>query len=139
VPVDLRALAAEVLGEANPSLDWSVEGTATTVRADRAQLARLLRNLVQNAEKYAPPGSSARIELFEDGLEVRDTGPGVEPDELSHLFEPFYRGHRHPRATGWGLGLMIAKQIAEMHEGSLEARNAEPHGLALRLRIPPAA
>lgn len=133
--VDLGVLAEEVLADANPRLTWSIEGTPAAVSADRNQLARLLRNLVQNAEKYAPSGSTAHIVHHHDGFEVIDEGPGVEPGELDRLFEPFFRGRRQQRATGWGLGLMIARQIAEMHGGRISARAAEPHGLAIRVRL----
>lgn len=135
-PVDLGALAEEVLTQVEPQLEWSIEGVPATVEGDRAQLARLLRNLIQNAEKYAPPGSRAHIVHHPDGFEVVDEGPGVEPGELSKLFEPFFRGRRQQRATGWGLGLMIARQIAEMHGGAVQARNVEPRGLAIRLVLP---
>lgn len=137
-PVDLGALAEEVLTQVDPQLEWSIEGRPATVDGDRDQLARLLRNLVQNAEKYAPPGARAQIRHHSDGFEVRDEGPGVEPAELAKLFEPFFRGRRQQRATGWGLGLMIARQIAELHGGGIEAQNAAPQGLALRVRLPAA-
>lgn len=134
--VDLGDLVAEALAETQPKLEWSVEGSDSMVEGDRSQLLRLLKNLIQNAEKYAGAGDRARVVLHSDGFEVIDAGPGVEPHELSRLFEPFYRGRRQQRATGWGLGLMIARQIAEMHQGRIEARNVEPSGLALRVFLP---
>ncbi len=136
-PVPLGELVEEVLAETSSGrLTWNVEGAPTTVQGDRTQLKRLLKNLVQNAEKYAPADSQATVRHLADGLEVEDRGPGVEPGELDQLFEPFFRGRNRRQATGWGLGLMIARQIAELHEGKVEARLASPHGLVIRMRLP---
>lgn len=121
-----------------PQHRLEVSGQGAEVEGDRAQLTRLLSNLLQNAEKYAPAGSPVEITLAGKTLEVRDRGPGVPPDDLPHLFEPFYRGARAKSgsATGLGLGLMIARQVAVLHGGTLTAENRPGGGLCLRLVLP---
>jgi two-component system OmpR family sensor kinase len=82
------------------------------------------------------------VELTADGddavLEVTDAGPGVDPDDLTHLFDRFYRvDDARTRSTGGsGLGLAIVDAIVQAHKGSITARNVDPHGLALTVRIP---
>ncbi|NJK89744.1 MAG: HAMP domain-containing histidine kinase [Myxococcales bacterium] len=128
-PVNLRELAERSLEQSRPlALAWSVEGGAPVVRGDPQKLGHLLHNLVQNAEKHARTGEIATIVLHEHGFEVVDRGPGVLPSDLPRLFEPFFRARTGARATGWGVGLMYALQIAEKHGGSLEARNVSPQG-----------
>lgn len=116
----------------------AVEGEAQPLRGDRARLVRVVTNLLQNAGKYAPEGTEVLIRVDGRRLEVRDQGPGVPPDDLGRLFEPFYRGKRAKggSATGVGLGLMIARQIVEMHRGTIEARNGEHDGLIVSFELP---
>lgn len=115
-----------------------VRGQGEVVEVDRARMLRLLGNLLQNAEKYAPPGTEVEIALSGRSLEVRDHGPGVPEEELPRLFEPFYRGARakSSSATGLGLGLMIARQVAVLHGGQIRAQNREGGGLSIRLELP---
>jgi signal transduction histidine kinase len=102
-------------------------------------LKRCLGNLVENAVKY---GRSARVLVDDDDarLEIRiqDSGPGLPSDQLEKVFEPFYRveDSRSRETGGSGLGLTIARGIAEAHGGELSLRNREGGGLEAVVRLP---
>jgi signal transduction histidine kinase len=113
-----------------------------TVHADEALLSRALDNLIENARKYggnggAPILASAQREGAGVLFTVRDHGPGFAPDELARVFEPFFRGEgARGQAAGYGLGLALARRVAEAHGGSIRALNAEGGGAKMELRIP---
>lgn len=111
---------------------------AQRLDADREKLVRVLGNLLQNAGKYAPEDTLIRIRLLPMGLEVCDEGPGVTPEALPRLFEPFFRTKRvqSSSATGLGLGLMLARQIVELHNGKIWAKNGEKEGLIIGFSLP---
>lgn len=102
-------------------------------------LRRAVRNLIDNAIKYA---GSARVELRHTPgsveITVLDNGPGLPPEELKRVLEPFYRvdSSRNRETGGTGLGLAIAKAVAESHGGSLHLANRQEGGLAATLRLP---
>jgi two-component system, OmpR family, sensor kinase len=142
-PVDVGELLGQLAARAehDPATAGKavrVEGGAgLTVTADGALLKRALWNLVENAAKYgAPP-----IELsaaHADGmvaLRVRDAGPGIAPEERARVFEPFYRGDKaRTPGSGFGLGLTLARRVAEVHGGSISV-----DGATFTLRIPATA
>jgi signal transduction histidine kinase len=141
-PVDLLALAAEE----GAHYDTEAEGEPIIVEGDRLLLRRLVRNLLENARRYAGDGpielSVARGKGQEGDraiLDVRDHGPGVAPDERERIFEPFYR----PAATretgrGSGLGLALVRDIAGRHGGSVVCLAAEGGGSRFRVDLPAA-
>ncbi len=108
----------------------------------RDHIARLLMNLLENAGKYADEGGSIGLELRREGdraiVTVRNTGPGISEDDLAHVFEPFYRsdGARSRRTGGAGLGLAIAREIAEAHGGSLSLASVEGIETVATLSLP---
>ncbi len=103
-------------------------------RGELGLIERLLTNLIENALRYTPRGGSVRVSLAaEDGstrVSVADTGSGIAPEDLPHVFERFYRADRsRDRSTGGaGLGLAIARQIAEMHGSRLEVESVLGRG-----------
>lgn len=111
------------------------------VWADETAVRRLLLILIENAIKYTPPGGrvSACMEVSVDEcrIEVQDTGPGIAPDALPHVFDRFYRAapERAP-LDGVGLGLAIARTIAQAHGANLEAHSQNGSGAMFRLTIP---
>lgn len=122
-----------------PKHDVRVEGEGGEVLGDRVRLVRLVQNLLENAGKYAPRGTTVTVFLDGASVEVRDEGDGVPAEDLPKLFEPFYRGARAKgAATGLGLGLMIAKQVVDLHHGRISARNLDDGGLAIRVDLPSA-
>lgn len=113
--VDLLALAAE-LAAAHKGV--RIEGEGVQLQADPRLLRRLLRNLLENAERHGLPPTCLRLETRpgEALIRVSDAGPGVPEAQREAVFEPFYRGDT--RATGSGLGLALVRQIAQRHGGS---------------------
>jgi len=139
-PVDVNALLAQIRSEfTDMGALVTVSGTATRPLVAKPQaLKRCLTNLVANAIKF---GTRADISV-EDGAElvvrVRDHGPGIPESELERVFEPFYRleSSRNRDSGGTGLGLSIARDIAQVHGGTLSLANLPGGGLEALLRLP---
>jgi len=99
-------------------------------------------NLVGNAVKFTPRGGTVRVAVAAtvDGarIDVRDTGVGIEPAELPHIFERFFRGSRanKARGSGSGLGLAIVKSIVDMHGGTVSVESAADGGSRFTVDLP---
>lgn len=109
--------------------------------ADKVQIQRVLLNLLHNALDYAPPGSEIQIHLSVTdnvlSLSVRDQGPGLSADDLKNIFLRFYQVEAGLRPLAHsGLGLYLARQIVEAHEGEIWADNVIPQGFQISFRIP---
>jgi len=104
------------------------------------RLVRVLQNLVQNAIRHTPADGTIRIEARrEPGLlevAVEDTGEGMAPEVLAHVFEPFYRGDPARAGGGSGLGLALAQRIVEGLGGDIEARSRQSVGSRFAIRLP---
>jgi len=115
------------------------------VAADKTALARLLNILLDNALKYTPSPGSIELRLERRNgtavITVRDTGVGISPEEQSRIFERFYRTDkaRNRESGGAGLGLAIARWIAEQHRGSITVTSADGVGSAFVIQLPIAA
>jgi len=142
-PVDLALLVREVLAEhaQGERVRLEMPEGLPPVALDRTRVRLLLRNLLDNALRHGagaaePPRLSLRATGQGIEIEVRDFGPGVDPAQLEHLTEPFYRtDSARQRATGGvGLGMYLCRLVAEAHGGALELRNAEP-GLSVTARL----
>ena len=96
--------------------------------------------LLDNAVKYTPGGGRGTMRIVEEdgsvGVEVADTGIGIPEDQIPHVFERFYRAEEARSTEGLGLGLSIARQIAEDHRGSIEVRRKLGEGSTFIIRIP---
>ena len=142
-PCDLREAARSVLAEMAPmALGRRIEvelaeGAPLAVSGDRDLLAILIRNLVDNAVRYSPPGGTVQVRVERDGgatrLVVTDQGPGIAPADRPGLGQRF---HRLPgaRAEGSGLGLSIVSRIAEMHEARVSFGDG-PGGCGLTVTV----
>ncbi len=110
----------------NNRLELSVAPSLPVARADEAFVEQIVRNLLENAVKYGPPGG--QIELVVDApdgwprVRVLDHGPGVDPAEAERLFEVFYRSRRTSRVAGSGIGLFVAHRLVESIGGTIWAR-----------------
>jgi two-component system, OmpR family, sensor histidine kinase MprB len=108
------------------------------VHGEPERLARAVRNLLDNAAKWSPPGSTVEVRVRGGALSVRDHGPGIDPDDLPHVFERFYRAPGARGRPGSGLGLAIVRQIADAHEARVSAVNAPGGGTLVRIWFPDA-
>lgn len=106
-------------------------------------LRSALDNIVRNALRYTPAGSTFELKLVRghDGcprIAVSDTGPGIPESELKNVFQPFYRVDpaRTSGSGGFGVGLAIAQRAVHLHGGSITAVNRSPRGLTVEIQLP---
>lgn len=138
--LDVKALVDSLADDQQACGHWvPVHGRAVPLRVQASALRRCLGNLLGNAIRY---GGQAEVFLWdtgeEVGIEVRDHGPGLPEAELERVMAPFYRveGSRNRHHGGVGLGLSIARDIAQRHQGSLQLRNASGGGLSAVVVLP---
>ncbi len=139
----LESMSVQVTAEGkNLHLKGSVEGEVAYVMMDPRRVQRVLYNLVQNAIRYTPSDGSVQILARDIGtevqVEVKDTGEGIPPEELSRIFDRFYRTEqsRSRGSGGTGLGLSIAKGIVEAHGGRLWVESAIGKGSTFGFALP---
>jgi signal transduction histidine kinase len=143
--VDLAALVEESAAAARAGQDEVPVVTAVPprpahVRGDHERLRQVLGNLIDNAVKYSPAGVPVEVRVApSDGyvaVSVRDRGPGVDPADGQLVFEKFGRAGGGDAKPGTGLGLYIARSIAEAHGGTLELASSPGNGATFTLRLP---
>jgi two-component system OmpR family sensor kinase len=138
---DVTAMHASAAREAGVEL-VALCDTDVHIHGDADMLSTAISNLVANAIRYTPRGGAitASIELADGAAHVHvdDTGRGLAPEELDAIFRPFARGTqgRSADAAGLGLGLPIARKIAERHGGAIAARNRPSGGARFSIRLP---
>jgi two-component system sensor histidine kinase KdpD len=117
-----------------------IEADLPFVPLDDLLIQQVLINLLENAAKYAPPGSPLEIKAFTQGegvtVEVADHGPGLPVEELERVFDKFYRSASAGVRTGAGLGLAICRGIVELHGGRIRAENLQSGGVVFRFTLP---
>ena len=110
------------------------------VLGDTGRLRQLILILLDNALKFTPEGGTITVHVDRQGprarIGVRDSGPGIEPKDLPHLFDRFYRADRARTGEGTGLGLAIGRWIAEAHGGQIVAANAQGGGALFVVTLP---
>jgi PAS domain S-box-containing protein len=148
--LDLNEVVRHAVETATPAieagrhtLEIDLPAEALPVVGDPQRLAQVLSNILNNAARYTPPGGSialrARSEEGEAAVRVRDTGRGIEPHMIERIFDMFVQGRAPLQRVGGGLGigLALARRIAELHGGSVEAQSEGAHrGSEFTLRIP---
>ena len=137
--VDIDALLAKVRAEFAVMGEVTVSGQASHPFTAKAQmLKRCLTNLIANAIKFGGRADVTIEDAAQLGIRVRDAGPGIPPQELERVFEPFYRveSSRNRDSGGTGLGLTIARDIAQAHGGTLTLQNLPGGGLEALLLLP---
>jgi len=125
------------------TLVWQPPDKPVLVSGDVARLKQLLLNLIDNAIKYTGEGGRVTLSLQTEGkeavLRVSDTGRGIPPEDLPHIFERFFRHSRSTSdkgAAGFGLGLSIVKWIVDSHGGKIEATSKVGEGTTFTVRLP---
>jgi two-component system OmpR family sensor kinase len=140
--VENLALAAEAQGV---DLSTDLPATLATIQADPDRLAQVLRNLVINALRHTPPGGSVRVIASQTATEVEiaiaDTGEGIAPRDLPHVFDRFWRADRaRSRDEGWpggsGLGLSVARSLIDAQQGRIWAESKLGAGSTFFFTLP---
>ncbi|HOI11113.1 MAG TPA: HAMP domain-containing sensor histidine kinase, partial [Myxococcota bacterium] len=147
-PVDLARIVDRVRERVQP--DVEAKGLALTldlaseplvVSANPDDVERLVGNLLENAVKYTPGGGAVRVTLARDGDQARmdfaDTGIGIAPDALPHVFDEFYRaGNAKQQSEGTGLGLTLVRRIVDLLHGTIAVESTLGQGTTFTLRLP---
>ncbi len=124
------------------SVELDLPSRPIRIRHDPPRIGQVVANLVGNAVKFTPRGGAVRVsvEPTTDGarIDVVDTGVGIDPKELPHIFERFYRGSRanEARGSGSGLGLAIVRSIVDIHGGSVTVESGSGSGSRFTVRLP---
>ena len=136
-----EAVETAVLAQQEVTVVASVHGALPTIRGDHARLRQVLGNLIENAVKYSPEGGEVRLAAAAGNgavrISVRDNGPGIPRDQQARIFEKFGRADVEGGSKpGSGLGLFIARSIAEAHGGSLDVSSGSDQGSTFTLTVP---
>ena len=112
------------------------------VKGDKGQLSRVVHTLLDNATKYAAKGSAVKVSLAREGkrahLSVNNAGAAIDPEDLSHIFDRFYRTDKarsREETGGFGLGLAIAKSIVEASGGRIWAESTAADGTTFHILL----
>ena len=146
-PIDLNELMDEVIARLSPqadrqriSISREFASDLPSVPADKNRVQQVAANLVHNAIKFTPAGGEIVIttRVIEGSvvIDIADTGIGIPKEELSRVFERFYKGDKARTGEGTGMGLAIAKHVIEAHGGSIWVQSAEGKGAAFSFSLP---
>lgn len=145
-PVDLAHVVSDVVNAiAGAAAERSVSITQklapASAEADERRIHQIATNLLNNAVRYSPLGATIAVETGRSPnqqvfLRVTDSGSGLTDDDLSHVFDRFYRGSAAHGTEGSGVGLAIAAELASAHSGQLTAENSASGGASFTLRLP---
>jgi PAS domain S-box-containing protein len=147
-PVDLNDVTASVVVAHQPSAEvaglqliFTPEPDLPPIQGEPNQLAQVITNLVANAINYTRQGQ-VQIKTYQAAqhvcVAVQDTGLGIDPEDVPHLFDRFYRGQQATRSKirGTGLGLAIVKEIVDLHGGAITVESAVGQGSTFRISLP---
>jgi signal transduction histidine kinase len=149
-PVEVSPLLADVCTQMQSqvhgqSLTYQVPPGLPALRGDADHLRRVLLNIVENALKFTPPGGRVELRVANENqgwvtLEIQDTGAGIPPEALLHVFERFYRADPSRTRQSWeiggsGLGLSIARELVEAHGGTIAISSSVGQGTTVTLRL----
>ena len=135
------AAVTELAGRIGSVVSVALPERPLAITGDARRIRQILLNLLSNAVKFGegrPVEVAARRLAHRVVVEVRDRGPGIAPEDLPRIFEDFVQLGDHP-STGTGLGLPIARRLAEMMGGALEVESTQGVGSVFRLALPDSA
>jgi signal transduction histidine kinase len=148
-PTPVRQLAQGIGRQMRPNFEGkeqsftvSVEKDLPDIEADAGRIGQVLANLLTNANKYAPEGARVKLAATKVGDEVEfavsDNGPGLDDEQLEHVFDRFWRADSTETQSvgGTGLGLAIAKSLVELHGGAISANSSPGEGATFRFVLP---
>lgn len=151
LPVALRPLVEQTVEGVRPyalstsrvSVHAEVPEDVPPVLGDRVRIAQIMGNLVHNAVRHTPAGGvvmlrAGAVPTGEVEISVEDTGVGISPEDLPHIFDRFYQGESVRESGGTGLGLSIVKQLVEIQGGSVSATSRPGEGTRIAFRLPAA-
>ena len=137
---DVVDMHASLASEKQLSLTARGDLDGVTLMCDRERIAQVFGNLVSNALKFCRPGDRIELSGRVDGSRVvflvRDTGPGIAPDELPHIFEPYWSSAKRHAKQGTGLGLYICKGIVDAHGGTITVDSQPGSGATFTITLP---
>ena len=137
--VDFAEVVAAALAGARrdwPRTVFTADLEPCLIRGHAERLKTAVRNLLDNAAKFGPPGGPVEVRLDAGELTVRDHGPGIPPGDLPRVFDRFYRATEARGVPGSGLGLSIVRQVTAGYGGTVQAESAAGGGTLLRFRLP---
>ena len=123
-------------------IQFELNAGNSQIFGDNLHLRNVVNNIVDNAIKYSPEASTISITLYQQNqlvvVEIRDNGPGIPDEDVSHIFDRFYRVQkdRARRTGGSGLGLSIGMLIARSHRGDIEVESKTGEGTVFRVTLP---
>jgi len=138
-PMDLRDVVSNAVERAQrrgPGLKFDVELDPLYLVGEPESLERAITNLLDNAVKFSPPGGTVRVRLEGDRLRISDEGPGIDEEDLPHVFDRFYRSSTARTTPGSGLGLSIVAQTIKAHGGWVKAGRSAEGGAEFTIRLP---
>ncbi|MCW2927010.1 MAG: integral rane sensor signal transduction histidine kinase [Thermoleophilia bacterium] len=138
-PIDVDAVVREAVARSRdlyPTHDFTITGRGDTQLLDSELARRIVGNLLDNAGRYTPTGSSVTVTLGGGSIVVEDDGPGLDGEDLARARERFHRGSTSAGVAGTGLGLAIVDDAARAMGGTLELGAVAPHGLRCTVRLP---
>ena len=142
--IHLSELVGEVLDRCsivtrNHKIKVDIPDTLPSVLMDFPMMTEVLTNLVENAAKYSTEGTEIKISAIREGdqmiIQVKDQGQGIPSDDLNHIFDKFYRGSQSQYSEGTGMGLAIAKGIAQAHGGKIWVETELGHGTSFHFTL----
>jgi signal transduction histidine kinase len=137
-----KAAAEAMLHSPKVEMEVAVAPNGLQISADPERVRQVVANLLDNAVRHSPPGGVVSLEAKADTnritIAVNDEGPGIPADEVSRVFERFYRSDasRSSQDGGSGLGLAIARWIVDLHGGDIRAESREPKGCRMVVELP---
>lgn len=146
-PIELSALVSEAASllrtRTEPArVKVEYDGGPNTIEADRPSILRVVSNLLDNATKWTPEGSTIRVSTRDEGalvaICVQDEGPGIADQDIARVFERFYKGEASRTGSGVGLGLAIVKHLVRAHGGTATVESPPGEGARFTVRLPKA-